>query len=218
MRKKNKKTEEAVGSLTYESRIWENPEDHFKKQYSKYKDPSQHLRELTDKEKELLVRKSGEKCSYSEITYDHFLNKWYKFLFLTREKNLSWMQRLRLRQILDEFDAHWYLSEARVRKERFCTALDDRDIDEIRMIRDDCLQSNHFAIQSFWKTLKKRDKQLESYCLHSSDQHTFTNAFTESINNQCKIAKHVSMGFRHKENYIKKLSCRFSQIFSRKCS
>jgi hypothetical protein len=218
LRKKNKEIEKNSNPLSYESRVWENPEDHYKKQHSKYKDPYENLRELTDQEKTLLVRKNWETCEYKEITYDHFLNKWYKFLFLTREKNLSWMQRLRLSQILDEFDIHWYLAEARVRKERFCTAIDDRDIEEIRRVRDDCLQSEHFEIYWFWKLLKKRDKQLESYCVHSSSEHTFTNAFAESTNNQCKIAKHVSMGFRYKSNYKKKLSCRFSQIFNRKLS
>lgn len=176
------------------------------------------MRELTDAEKELLIKKSWESCTYKEVTYQHFVNKWYKFLFVTRAKNLSWMQRLRLRQIFNEFDIHWYLAESWIMKEWFCEALDDRDIEEIRRVRDDCLLSNHYAIIWFWKTLQKRDKQLESYCIHSSSEHTFTNAFAESINNQCKIAKHVSMWFRHKDNYKRKLSCRFSKIFNRNLS
>lgn len=38
--------------------------------------------------------------------------KGYKGLFMKREKNLSEMQKLRLRQLLREFDYKGYLSEA----------------------------------------------------------------------------------------------------------
>jgi len=127
---------------------------------------------------------------------------------MRREKNMSGMQKLRLRQILREYDPHGYMNEAWI-KETFCKALDELDIETIREVKERCLGSEHYRLKQFWRTLKKRDKQLENFCVHSTDDFKFTNAYTESINNQCKIAKRVSHGFRHKKNYKRKLSARF---------
>lgn len=157
-----------------------------------------------------LIKKNGEKWEYKEITEQAFLNKWYKLLFLMKEENMSWMQRLRLRQILREFDPHDYMKEAWMYKEIFCEALDELDIETIRKVRDRCLESEHYRIKDFGKTLKRRDKQLQGFCEHSTDDFKFTNAYTEWINNQCKIAKRVSCGFKHKSNYKRKLSARFA--------
>ena len=153
---------------------------------------------------------STKKWEYKEITEEAFLNKWYKTLFLTKESNLSGMQKLRLRQILREFDPHGYLSDARRTKEAFCEALDNLDIVEIREISDECLTSEHYRIKGFGKLLKRWDKQLAYFCEHSTKDFKFTNAYTEWINNQCKVAKRVSHGFRHKSNYKRKLSAKFA--------
>ncbi len=48
---------------------------------------------------------------------------------MIKESNLSGIQKLRLRQILDEYDIYGYLAEARVAKENFCDALDQLDIE-----------------------------------------------------------------------------------------
>ena len=68
-------------------------------------------------------------------------------LFLYKEENLSGMQKLRLRQILKEFDYNGYMAEARVAKERFMKALDELDIEEINDVMNDCLESEHYRIQ-----------------------------------------------------------------------
>ena len=117
---------------------------------------------------------------------------------------------MRLRQILREFDPHDYMKEAWMYKELFCEALDELDIETIRKVRDRCLESEHYRIKDFGKTLKRRDKQLQGFCEHSTDDFKFTNAYTEGINNQCKIAKRVSCGFKYKSNYKRKLSARFA--------
>ncbi len=83
---------------------------------------------------------------------------------------------------------------------------------QIRRIRDECLESDHYRISWFGKTLLKRDKQLEAFCTHSTDEFKFTNAYTESINNQCKVAKRVSHGFKYKSSYKRKLSARFINL------
>jgi len=175
----------------------------------KYKEKEEHLLKDELIRIEELIKQNGEKWEYKEITEEAFLNCGYKSLFWTREKNLSGMQKLRLRQILREYDPHWFLWDAWLYKEWFCEALDELDIVEIRRIRDECIKSQHFRIEDFWKTLLKRDKQLEAFCAHSTKEFKFTNAYTESINNQCKVAKRVSHGFRHKSNYKRKLSARF---------
>lgn len=175
----------------------------------KYKDRCDNKLRDADILEEDLIKQNGEKWEYKEITEQAFLNKGYKLLFMKSEKNLSGMQKLRLRQILREYDPNGYLSEARIYKETFCKALDELDIGTIREVRDWCLASDHYRLKQFWRTLKKWDRQLENFCVHSTDDFKFTNAYTESINNQCKVAKRVSHGFRHKKNYLRKLSSRF---------
>jgi len=175
----------------------------------KYKDKSDHIIKDEFITSDMLIKQNWEKWEYREITEEAFLNRWYKSLFWKREKNLSGIQKLRIRQIIREFDPNWYLGDARMYKEWFCDAMDDLNIKEIRRIRDECFKSDHYRIKGFWKTLLKRDKQLESFCIHSTKEFKFTNAYTESINNQCKIAQRVSHGFRYKKNYKKKLSVRF---------
>jgi hypothetical protein len=67
-------------------------------------------------------------------------------LFWKKEKNLSGIQKLRLRQILREFDPNGYLRDARTYKEWFCDAMDELNIQEIRKVRDGCLESDHYRI------------------------------------------------------------------------
>ena len=175
----------------------------------KYKDKSeQYLNDeyISDYE---LIKMTWEKWEYKEITLEAFLNIWYRTLFLKKEANLSWIQKLRLRQILRQFDEHHYMKEARIVKERFCEALDELDITEIREIKDECLESEHYRINEFGRTLRNWDKQLYNYCQLSTEDFKFTNAFTESVNNQCKVAKRVSHWFKHKDSYKRKLSSRF---------
>ncbi len=175
----------------------------------KYKDKKNHKLEDKYIKKEELIKASGKRWEYKEITEEAFLNKGYKTLFMYREKNLSGIQKLRLRQILREYDPNHFLKEAWIYKEMFCEALDELDIETIRKIKYWCLDSDHYRMQMFGRTLEKRDKQLENFCNHSTDKFKFTNAYTESINNQCKIAKKVSHGFIYKKSYKKKLSARF---------
>jgi transposase len=48
-------------------------------------------------------------------------------------------------------------------------------------------------IKSFGKTLQRWDHELENFCKYSTQEFIFTNAVTEALNNQCKVAKRVSM-------------------------
>lgn len=59
------------------------------------------------------------------------------------------MQKLRLRQILREYDPHGYMNEAWIYKETFCKALDELDISTIREVRDWCLESEHYRLKQF---------------------------------------------------------------------
>jgi hypothetical protein len=52
----------------------------------------------------MLVNKKWIKVEYSEITLDYFLETWYRKLFLTREKNLTSFQKIRLSQIFRDLD------------------------------------------------------------------------------------------------------------------
>ena len=185
------------------------------KHMKKYKPKGENILKDEFIRPEELIRWNGEKWEYKEITLDHYFHKSYKTLFLYREENLSGMQKLRLRQILKEFDYNGYMAEARVAKERFMKALDELDIEEINDVMKDCLESEHYRIQWFGGTLKRRNKQLSNYCNCSSEDFKFTNAYTESFNNQCKVAKRVSHGFRNRENYLRKLSARFTNPNSR---
>lgn len=185
------------------------------KHMKKYKPKGENILKDEFIRPEELIRWNGEKWEYKEITLDHYFHKSYKTLFLYREENLSGMQKLRLRQILKEFDYNGYMAEARVAKERFMKALDELDIEEINDVMKDCLESEHYRIQWFGATLRRRNKQLSNYCSCSSKDFKFTNAYTESFNNQCKVAKRVSHGFRNRENYLRKLSARFTNQNSR---
>lgn len=89
-------------------------------------------------------------------------------------------------------------------KERFFEALDDKDIEEIEEIRKEALESGHYRIKAFGRTMKRWKEQIDNFCKFDAD-HSCTNASTESYNNQCKIAKRVSHGFRKKKNYLKKV-------------
>lgn len=175
----------------------------------KYKDKANHFLQWESVNNDYLVTKKWEKREYKEITLDFYLNNSYRTLFMLKEKNMSWPQKLRLRQILSEFDENWYLTLARVSKESFIEWLENLDIEQIREVRDDCLSTDHYMIKSFWKTLERWDKQLENYCKYSTQDFKFTNTVTESLNNQCKVSKRVSMWFRHKSNYRRKLWTRF---------
>jgi transposase len=102
------------------------------------------------------------------------------------------------------------MKDAWIYKEWFCEALDELCIEDIRRIRNECLESEHYRIKDFGMMLKRWDKQLEAFCTHSTEEFKFTNAFTEGMNNQCKVAKRVSHGFKYKSNYKRKISARFS--------
>jgi len=175
----------------------------------KYKDPKYHTIDSQFIPEAMLKTRKWEKREYREITEDAFLNKGYKILFIHREKNLSNVQKLRLRQILRDYDPNHYFKEAWIYKELFCIALDELDYETICEVQEWCLDSEHYRIKDFWKTLKKRHKQLKNFCEHSTKDFKFTNAYTESINNQCKVAKRVSHGFVYKSSYKRKLSSRF---------
>lgn len=184
----------------------------YKKQFSKYKNKIDNMLKPEHIEKDKLYNSKWVKIYFKEITLEYFLNgRWtYKSLFTIREKNMSWYQKLRLRQITREFDYNNYLKEAWVIKENFVDALDEKDINWIDRIMSEALSSEHYRIQEFWRTLRNWHDGIKNYCLYSTDEFKFTNAFTESINNQCKVAKKVSHWFKHKDNYFRKLTSRFS--------
>lgn len=153
----------------------------------------------------------GTSREFLEITEQYFIQSknGYKTLFMRREKNMSQLQKLRIRQLLREFDYKWFLSEAWMFKEMFIDALDDRCYDDIVVIMNWALSSNHYRIQTRWKTLRRWKRELKNFCEHSSEAFAFTNSFTESVNNQSKICKKVGHWFRHKDNYRRKLVARF---------
>lgn len=72
---------------------------------------------------------------------------------MTREKNLSGQQRLRLNQILREFDYLDYMKEAWIMKEDFMDAIDNLDLQEIDRIIKDAGNSEHHRIKQFSRTL-----------------------------------------------------------------
>ena len=179
------------------------------KRMQKYKNKADYRLNplLIDKDK--LTNFKWEKTEYKEITFDYFLEDWYKLAFMFREKNTSNIQKLRLNQIFREYDYCWYLQEAWTIKEDFMDAMDELDIDKIDEIIEDCWKSEHSRINKFGKTLKRWYEWIKWYCEHSTVKFKFTNALTEWINNLCKVAKRVSHGFRTKEMYLKKLTARF---------
>ena len=158
-----------------------------------------------------LVNSKWKPIKYQEITLEYFLDKSYRTIFLKREKNLSWFQRLRLNQILSEFDYKNYLKESWLLKEALFEAIDDTDIPAVIKVMKDCLDSEHYRIQQFWRTLQNWLPWIEAFCDLSTEEFKFTNALTEWINNHCKIAKRVSCWFRYKDNYIRKLTAKFSR-------
>lgn len=158
---------------------------------------------------EHLLNSKWEVIEYKEITADYFIEKWYRLLFMKREKNLSWQEKLRLNQIFREFDYLWFLQEAWTLKEDFYDALDNLNMDEIDRIRDEALNSEHRRIKQFWRTIKRWYEGIKWYIKNSTENFKFTNALTEGVNNLCKVVKRVSHWFRNKDMYIKKLVARF---------
>ena len=177
---------------------------------NKYKEKEKNLINEKDILADDLKDKNWDTIEYKEITMEYFLNVGYRKLFLKKEANMNWIQKLRLRQIFKEFDYKWYMAEAWVAKERLIEALDTLDINEIVDIMKDCITSQHYRIRTFWRTLKKWMKQLETYCKYSTKEFKFTNAYTESFNWDCKVQKRVSRWFKHKNNYLRKLCARNS--------
>lgn len=156
-----------------------------------------------------LINSKWETIEYNEITADYFIEKWYKKLFFWREKNLSPIAKLRINQIFQEFDHLGFLQESWTIKEDFMDAMDNLDMNEIDRIRDDCLNSEHFRIKQFWRTIKRWYNWIKWFCEYSTPTFKFTNAFTEWANNLCKVAKKQSHWFRLKDMYIRKLTARF---------
>ena len=187
----------------------ENQSEKKKKAMQKYKDKADQRLSIADINPKDLINSKWEVVEYQEITADYFIEKWYRLLFMYREKNLSWIQKLRLNQIFKEFDYGGYLQEVRTLKEDFYDALDDLNLEEIDRIRDDALSSEHRRLKQFWRTIKRWYKNIEWYINNSSDNFKFTNALTEGMNNLCKVVKRQSHWFRTKERYIKKLCARF---------
>jgi hypothetical protein len=143
---------------------------------------------------------------YREITLDYFLEKWYRLLFLTREKKLSEIQRVRLNQIFREFDYYGYLVEARTIKEDFMDAMDELNIWEVNRIIWECNISEHYRIKQFGRTLSNWYDWIKWYIENSTPEFKFTNAFTEWMNNnQCKILQRQSFWFKKKDNYFRKI-------------
>ena len=187
----------------------ENQSEKKKNIMMKYRDKAEQRLNISDINPKDLIDSKWEVIEYQEITADYFIEKWYRLLFMYREKNLSWIQKLRLNQIFKEFDYWGYLQEARTLKEDFYDALDSLDLSEIDRIRDDALNSEHRRLKQFWGTIKRWYANIKWYIENSSKDFKFTNALTEGINNLCKVAKRVSHWFRTKERYIKKLCARF---------
>lgn len=181
------------------SKINKNQE---RKWQTKYKHKCEHKLKYSSKIENILVWKNLE---YREITLDYFLETWYRIIFLTREKNLSLLQKLRINQIFREFDYMDYIKEAWNIKEDFMNALDELDLKEIDRIIIDCKSSEHHRIKQFWRTLTNWYSWIKWFCDHSTKDFKFTNALTEWINNSCKVAKRQSHWFKIKDNYLKKI-------------
>ena len=152
-----------------------------------------------------LKNSKWETVEYKEITLDYFLETGYRKLFMTREQNLSGIQKLRLNQVFAEFDYRGYLAETWTLKEDFMDAINARDVQEVNRIIQDCKESEHHRIQQFGRTLTNWYSGIKGYCEHSTNEFKFTNALTEGINNSCKVAKRQSHGFKNKDNYLRKI-------------
>ncbi len=160
-------------------------------------------------DKNALFNSQWEKVEYKEITADYFIETGYRKIFLYREKNLSPISKLRLNQIFREFDYLWLMQQAWTLKEDFMDAMDNLDMLEIERVQKECLESAHYRVQQFGRTIKRWYNGIKGFCEHSTAFFKFTNALTEWINNVCKVAKRVSHGFKTKEMYLKKLVAKF---------
>jgi len=187
----------------------ENQSESKLKKMKKYKDKADNRLDIVNIKPIDLLNSKWVLEDYNEITAEYFIEKWYRLLFMYREKNLSWQQKLRLNQIFKEFDYLGFLQEAWTLKEDFMDALDDLNINEVDRIMTDALNSEHRRIKQFWRTIKKWYKWIQWYIDNSTDEFNFTNALTEGINNLCKVAKRISHWFKNKDMYIKKLTARF---------
>lgn len=174
----------------------------------KYKDKA-NMRLKPEQIYNPLLNSKKEQVKYNEITTNYFIETWYRQLFMYREKNLSWIQKLRLNQIFREFDYLWFMQTARTLKEDFMDAMDNLDLKDIDKIMKECLESEHYRIKQFWRTIKRWYAWIKWFCEHSTPFFKFTNAFTEGFNNLCKVAKRQSHGFKLKSMYLKKLVARF---------
>lgn len=179
------------------------------KAMEKYKEKSEQRLQTENLNPNDLLNSKWEVVEYKEITPEYFTEKWYRTLFVTREKNLSWQQRLRLNQIFRDFDYLGFMQESWTLKEDFMDAIDELNLDEIDRILEDCLASEHYRIKQFWRTIKRWYEWIKGYIENSTKNFKFTTALTESINNICKVAKRVSHWFSSKSMYIKKLCARF---------
>lgn len=175
----------------------------------KYKEKSACRLKAEEVNQNALFNSKWAKVKYSEITADYFVETGYRKLFFYREKNLSPISKLRLNQIFREFDYLGFMAESWTLKEDFMDAMDNLDLEEIDRVMAECLESKHYRIQQFWRTLKKWYAGIKGFCEHSTATFKFTNALTEGINNLCKVAKRVSHGFKYKSMYIKKLVTKF---------
>ena len=110
-----------------------------------------------------------------------------------------------MNQIFREFDYRWYLTEAWSIKEDFMEAIDNLDLEEFNRIIKECKESEHIRIKQFWRTLTNWYDWIKWYIEHSTWNFKFTNAFTEATNNNCKVLKRISYGFKKKDNYIRKI-------------
>jgi hypothetical protein len=119
----------------------------------KYKRQVDRRLKTADIHSNSLKGKNGIPFIYREIILEYFLEKKYLSLFRTREKNLFNYQKLRLNQILMEFDYKNFLKEAWLIKESFFEALDEKDIESIDTIIKQCRESEHYRIQQFGRTL-----------------------------------------------------------------
>ena len=187
----------------------ENQTDKKIQAMKKYKDKAEQRLDISNIDSKNLLNSKWEKEDYTEITAEYFIEKWYRLLFMYREKNLSWQQKLRLNQIFKEFDYLGFFQESWTLKEDFMDALDELNLNEIDRIKDDALNSEHRRIKQFWWTIKRWYKWIKGYIENSTKNFTFTNALTEWINNLCKVAKRVSHWFKNKDMYIRKLCARF---------
>lgn len=174
----------------------------------KYKDKAE-MRLNWEQLKNPLFNSKWEEIEYKEITPEYFIETGYRPLFMYREKNLSDIQKLRLNQIFIEFDYLGFIQQAWTLKEDFMDAMDNLDLQEIDRIMKECLDSEHYRIKQFGRTLKRWYAWIKGFCEHSTPFFKFTNAFTECFNNLCKVAKRQSHWFKLKSMYLKKLVARF---------